>query len=107
MAELEAKARVVRNELIDRFVASGVCDDAVDYAQNIPVLIITHMLGIPAEHGDQFREWITMALRPASPTALRQAEEAIAAYFEVQIKARRENPGESRQLPDRARSPDG
>ena len=110
VAKLEAKARVVCNELIDRFVASGTCDGAVDYAQNIPVLIITHMLGIPAGHGDQFREWITMALQTGvtDEQALRQAEEAIAAYFEVQIKARRENPGEDLvSFLIAARSPDG
>ena len=87
-----------------------MCDGAVDYAQNIPVLIITHMLGIPAEHGDQFREWITMALQTGvtDEQALRQAEEAIAAYFEVQIKARRENPGEDLvSFLIAARSPDG
>ena len=110
VAKLETKARVVCNELIDRFAANGVCDGAVDYAQNIPVLIITHMLGIPAEHGDQFREWITMALQAGvtDEQALRQAEEAIAAYFEVQIKARRENPGEDLvSFLIAARSPDG
>ena len=75
VAKLEAKARVVCNELIDRFAAGGVCDGAVDYAQNIPVLIISHMLGIPAEHGDQFREWITMALQAGvtDEQALRRA----------------------------------
>jgi len=40
--------------------------------------------------------------------ALRQAEEAIAAYFEVQIKARRENPGEDLvSFLIAARAPDG
>jgi cytochrome P450 len=110
VAKLEAKARVVCNKLIDRFLANGLCDGAVDYAQNIPVLIISHMLGIPAEHGDQFREWITMALQTGvtDEKALRQAEEAIAAYFEVQIKVRRENPGDDLvSFLIAARSPDG
>src|SRR5947208_16964195 len=40
--------------------------------------------------------------------ALRRAEEAIAAYFEVQIKARRDNPGEDLvSFLIAARSPDG
>jgi cytochrome P450 len=110
VARLEPKARVVCNELIDRFVVNGACDGAVDYAQNIPVLIISHMLGIPAEHGDQFREWITMALQTGvtDEKALRQAEEAIAAYFELQIKARRENPGDDLvSFLIAAHSPDG
>jgi cytochrome P450 len=110
VAKLEAKARIVCNALIDKFVSSGACDGAVDYAQNIPVLIITHMLGIPAGHGDQFREWITMALQAGvtDEQALKNAEEAIAAYFEMQIKTRREHPGDDLvSFLIAARSPDG
>lgn len=68
IAKLEPQARHVCNALIDRIIAQDSCDAAVDYAQHIPVRIIAHMLGIPAEHGDQFRSWITMALQDGVTT---------------------------------------
>jgi cytochrome P450 len=56
------------------------------------VQIIAHMLGIPAEHGDQFRSWITMALQEGitNQAALKQAEDEISDYFLKQIAKRRE-----------------
>jgi cytochrome P450 len=95
VAKLEPQTRAVCNELIDRILSQGACDAAVDYAQHIPVRIIAHMLGIPAEHGDQFRSWITMALQEGitNQAALKQAEQEISDYFAQQIAQRREQPG--------------
>lgn len=111
VAKLEPQARIVCNELIDRFIGQCHCDGAVDYAQHIPVRIIAHMLGIPAEHGDQFRAWITMALQDGitNQAALKQAEEEISAYFAEQIKKRRaDGPGDDLvSFLIKARLPDG
>lgn len=91
VAKLEGQTRAICNELIDAFIENGRCDGAVDYAQNIPVRIIAHMLGIPADDGDRFRGWITMALQDGitNQASLQQAEGEIAAYFAEQIKLRR------------------
>lgn len=96
VAGLEPDAREVCSALIDRVMGEGGCDGAVDYAQNIPVQIIARMLGIPAEHGDRFRTWITMALQDGitNQAALRQAEDEMSAYFAEQIARRRAQPGE-------------
>ncbi|MBR1089739.1 cytochrome P450 [Bradyrhizobium manausense] len=96
VANLEPQTRRVCNELIDRIGSQDRCDGAVDYAQHIPVRIIAHMLGIPAEDGDQFRCWITMALQEGvtNQAALKQAEQEIADYFARQIAARRTTPGD-------------
>jgi cytochrome P450 len=96
VAKLEPQMRTVCNELIDRVISRGTCDGAADYAQHIPVRIIAHMLGIPAEHGDQFRTWITMALQEGvtNQAALKQAEQEISDYFAAQIARRREQPGD-------------
>ena len=53
VAKLEGLTRSVCNELIDAFIETGRCDGAVDFAQNIPVRIIAHMLGISAD------EWLS------------------------------------------------
>lgn len=96
VARLEPQTRRVCNELIDRILSQRSCDAAVDYAQHIPVRIIAHMLGLPAEHGDQFRSWITMALQEGvtNQAALKQAEQEISDYFTQQIARRREQEGD-------------
>lgn len=110
VAKLEPHTRGVCNELIDRFIGQGRGDGAVDYAQNLPVRVIANMLGIPAQHGDQFRTWITMALQDGitDQGALKQAEEEISAYFAEQITKRRDQPGDDLvSFLIKARLPDG
>lgn len=111
VAKLEPQTRIVCNELIDRVIGQRHCDAAVDYAQHIPVRIIAHMLGIPAEQGDQFRSWIKMALQDGitNQAALKQAEEEISAYFAEQITKRRgDGPGDDLvSFLIKARLPDG
>jgi cytochrome P450 len=110
VAKLEDQTRSICNELIEAFFDKGRCDGAVDYAQNIPVRIISHMLGIPAEDGDRFRSWITMALQEGitNQAALQQAEGEIAAYFADYIKLRRGQLGDDLvSFLIRARQPNG
>ena len=49
--KLLPRARALCNELIDRFAARGHCDAAVEYAQEIPVRLIAHLLGLPESDG--------------------------------------------------------
>lgn len=110
IAKLEPQTRIVCNELIDRFIGQGRCDGATDYAQHIPVRLIAHMLGIPADHGDKFRTWITMALQDGitDQAVLKQAEDEISAYFAVQIAKRRSQMGDDLvSFLIKARLPDG
>ena len=111
VAKLEPQTRILCNELIDRIIGQRHCDAAVDYAQHIPVRLIAHMLGIPAEQGDQFRTWIKMALQDGitNQAALKQAEEEISAYFAEQITKRRgDGPGDDLvSFLIKARLPDG
>ena len=60
--KLEPRARALCNELIDKFIATRHCDAAVEYAQEIPVRVIAHMLGLPESDGDLYRKWIKMIL---------------------------------------------
>lgn len=110
VAKLEPRTRRVCNELIDRIISQASCDGAVDYAQHIPVQIIAHMLGIPAEDGRQFRSWISMALQDGvtNQAALKQAEQEISDYFASQIERRRQQTGDDLvSFLINARHPDG
>ena len=94
MAKLEPMTRSICNALIDRLIAKDHCDAAVEYAQNIPVPIIAHMLGISPEDGDQFRDWIRMTFEDGidDPEAIRRAAREIDAFFFQEISKRREQP---------------
>jgi cytochrome P450 len=58
MKKLEPRARAIANALIDKFAARGNCDAAVEYAQEIPVRVIAHLLGLPEGDGNLYRKWI-------------------------------------------------
>ena len=94
--KLIPKTRQICNELIDRFIAKGGCDAAVDYSQHIPVKIIAHMLGIPESDGDRFRGWIKAVLEDGitDEAAMLQGFQEIREYFTAHLIERRKNPGD-------------
>jgi cytochrome P450 len=94
--KLIPKTRQVCNELIDRFIAKGGCDAAVEYSQHIPVRIIAHMLGIPESDGDRFRGWIKAVLEDGitDEAAMLQGFQEIREYFTAHLIERRKNPGD-------------
>ena len=58
IARLEPATRAFCHSLIDQFGAAETVDAARDYAQHIPVRVISDMLGFPPEDGPQFREFV-------------------------------------------------
>jgi cytochrome P450 len=81
-------------ELARAIVARGGGDAAVDYAQHIPVGAIAAILGVPAEHGEQFRQWVVdfVEVGGLRPEVRTRAQEAIAAYMDEAIADRRRQP---------------
>jgi cytochrome P450 len=58
VAAYEPITRALANDLIDGFISKGQCDAAADYAQHVPIKVITRMLGIPDSDHARFRDWI-------------------------------------------------
>jgi cytochrome P450 len=90
----EPRTRDICRALIARFADNGGCDAAVDYAQEIPVRVIAHMLGVPEQEGDLYRKWIHEILELGITdiqVALRANDEMIA-YFARHIAERRARP---------------
>jgi cytochrome P450 len=85
-----ARTREICRTLVDGLVGRKRCDAAIDYAQEIPVRVIAHMLGIPSEDGDQFRTWIHEILEVGitDDLVLMRATEQMRAYF-LEIAERR------------------
>jgi cytochrome P450 len=96
MKKLEPRARLLCNELIDKFINSGSCDAAVEYAQEIPARLIAHLLGLPETDGDLYRRWIKMVLEDGitDMAAVIQATTEMQTYFMEHIHARQEQPGD-------------
>jgi hypothetical protein len=81
--------------LIDSFVASGQADAAENYAQQIPVRVIAHILGVPGDLADTFTGWVRDVLEFADDEERRiRGMEGLFTYFVEEVAARKENPGE-------------
>ncbi len=90
----EPRTREICRALIERFAGDPGCDAAVDYAQEIPVRVIAHILGVPEQEGDLYRKWIHEILEVGITdiaVALRASDEMIA-YFTGHIAERRARP---------------
>jgi hypothetical protein len=80
--------------LIDSFLAGGRADAAEDYAQQIPVRVIAHILGVPADLADTFTGWVRDFLEFADDEERRmKAAEGLFMYFVAEVESRRANPG--------------
>ncbi|MEU3164714.1 cytochrome P450 [Streptosporangium sp. NPDC006930] len=74
VARQEPATRAFCHSLIDALEGQDVVDAARDYAQHIPVRVISDMLGFPPEDGPRFREFVENALEGVN----RPPEERIA-----------------------------
>ena len=50
--------RALCSGLIDGFIDRGSADAASDYAQQIPVRVIAHILGVSPDLSDTFTGWV-------------------------------------------------
>jgi len=91
---LEPFTRAFCHELIDQIEARGAAevDAAVEYAQHIPVRIIAHMLGLPAEDGDLFREFIHRIIEAPVERPDLDPEDTLDHYLDTRIAEHRGNP---------------
>ncbi len=58
VAEYEPLTQSICDNLIDKIIGRQFVDGAVDYAQQIPVRVISHILGVPEEMTDTFTTWV-------------------------------------------------
>jgi cytochrome P450 len=95
ISKLEPRARAVCNELIDKFIARGACDAAVEYAQEIPTRLIAHMMDLPESDGGLYRKWIKMVLEEGitNVAIVAQAAGEMQSYFMAHVIERQRRPG--------------
>jgi hypothetical protein len=81
--------------LLDGFATEGHADAAADYAQQIPVRVIAHILGVSTDMSDTFTLWVRDILEFADDAERRQrGAEGLLNYFLGELESRRSNPGE-------------
>jgi cytochrome P450 len=94
VARLEPQTLAIATELLDALDGRATADAASDYAQHIPVRVIAHLLGIPAEDEAMFTGWAIEIFQHADDfERLRTATKAVLAYFEEQVADRQLMPG--------------
>jgi hypothetical protein len=81
--------------LLDGFSDVGHADAAADYAQQIPVRVIAHILGVPSVMADTFTGWVRDVLEFADdPERRRHGAEGLLNFFVAQVAERQEHPGD-------------
>ncbi|MFM8528500.1 MAG: cytochrome P450 [Ilumatobacteraceae bacterium] len=91
----EPMTRDLCNRLIDGFIETGRADLAADYAQQIPVRVIAHILGVPAEMSDTFTGWVRDVLEFAFDAERRQRGTfGVIDFFRKALDERRAKPGD-------------
>lgn len=99
--DLEPKIREFTNSLLDRAAARGGLDVMADLANPLPVMVISHMLGVPPEHYPMFKHWSDVVVESDNvppgtplPQEVRDAFMALREYFLAEIEKRRRSPGD-------------
>jgi cytochrome P450 len=102
IAELEPWIRNATDRLLDRADAQAGFDLIDALAFPLPIAVICHLLGVPAEDQASFRVWghdvattLDPQSKPTSETRTRSAELALTAYLQELVRKRRVEPDDS------------
>ncbi len=93
---MEESVRDIARELLDA-MEPGHVDLVSTYAGPLPVTVIAHMIGVPSEDRDRFREWSDALVRtnPDDPSSTKRAVKGsmeLLSYFPPLIAERRKKP---------------
>jgi cytochrome P450 len=94
VTKLEPRVRSICDELVDAMLADDVVDLHHDYAMAIPGLVMTHIMGLPADTPEKFNVWSedgTILKRPCSPD-VGPGNHALQNLFADQLAQRRALP---------------
>jgi cytochrome P450 len=97
VSQYEEETRELCNHLIDKFIAEGRADAAVDYAQQIPPRVIAMMLGVSPDNADTFVGWVRATLEQGflNPEAAIEPRQQLINFFREQVADRQAHPREN------------
>ncbi|MBI2704935.1 MAG: cytochrome P450 [Actinobacteria bacterium] len=97
LAHLEADARRLVNEVVDRFIDRGECDFHAEFSMPLPCLVFLSLTGLPLGELDRFLTWKDNIIRPETfdmdeaAAIRRQTGADMYAFFEDAIDQRAAN----------------
>ncbi|CAB4880854.1 unannotated protein [freshwater metagenome] len=93
VAEYEVFTRELCRRLVDEIAANGAGDAAAGYAQQIPVRVIGHILGVPESMSSTFTGWVRDVLEFAHDEERRRGGViALVTYLQGAVEQRLANP---------------
>ena len=93
VAEYEIYTRALCRRLVDDILTRGEGDAAAEYAQQIPVRVIGHILGVPEDMSGTFTEWVRDILEFANdPVRRRRGVMGMIGFVQQAIAERRAEP---------------
>jgi cytochrome P450 len=101
VAALRPRVEEIAAGLLDATAAmavnapDGVVDLLDQFAFRLPITVICELLGIPARHSDDFREWTSVLISSEhEPGRFQEAAAAMFGYFAEVIDDKRRSPGD-------------
>jgi len=95
VAGYEPMTRDLCRRHIDGFIEAGHADAAADYAQQVPVRIVAHILGVPESLSDTFTGWVRDMLEFADdPERNLRGQEGFGSYLMAELERRKADPGD-------------
>ncbi len=93
---LREPIRRTADELLDAIAPDGQADLIASYAAPLPITVICELLGVPAGHRRDFREWTDalVAPDPTRPEAMKQAVGGMLGFFTGLLAHKRAEPGD-------------
>ncbi len=98
---LRPRIEALADELVDGFAGSGTVDLLPAFATPVPIVVITEMLGVPAEMGPQLLDWshrmVAMYMHGRTRAVEEDADRAardFADFIRGYARERRSNPGD-------------
>jgi cytochrome P450 len=80
--DVQVEVQALADRLVEQLLARDSFDGATDFAQHLPVAIISHLVGLPEEGRQRMLEWASATFDALGPMNAR-AEAAFPALFEM------------------------
>jgi hypothetical protein len=98
MKNIEGRIRAVADSIIDGFVDKGECDFVTDFAEPLPSVIFTEMMGLPMNQAPRFHNWKNILLHghhdDPEGTIRARAGQELNEYLVALLAERKQTPGE-------------
>ncbi len=94
VGRLEKHVREIGGGLIDRAAAGETCDFVTDVASQLPMQVISELLGVPAEDRQQVADWSNAVIAFDDDQPAIAPMSSMYRYAEQLVSAKREEPGD-------------